>query len=101
MLPFPCKHALAVAILMSVAGVAMAQPAPGAAPEFTIERRDTLRRTWQLDVAIYGYVGPGDSERLDSREELSPEDSTARQPLAPVPAEIPDAANTAARGRAP
>jgi hypothetical protein len=101
MLPSPFKAALAAVILISVPVAAWAQPAPSAAPEFTIERRDTLRRTWQLDSAIYGYVGPGDAERLDTYADAYPEDSTARQSLAPVPAEVLDLAVTTARDRAP
>jgi hypothetical protein len=83
MQPFPFKAALAAVILMSVPGAALSQPAPAAAPEFTIERRKMLRRVWQSDAAIRDYVEPGDSERLDTYSDYYSEDYTARQSSAP------------------
>ncbi|MBR0654671.1 hypothetical protein [Plastoroseomonas arctica] len=85
MQPSPLKAVLAAVILMTAAGQGWAQPAPAATPEFTIERRDALRRTWQRDPAIRDYVGPGDADRLDAHSDFYSEDYTGRQSLAPAP----------------
>jgi len=89
MQPSPFKAALVAVILASMPGAAPAQTAPAAAPsatpEFTIERRDALRRVWRTDAAIRDHVGPGDAERLDAQSSFYAEDYTAGQSLAPPP----------------
>lgn len=91
------KAGLAAVIVVAGAGMALAQPAPGAVPEFTTERRDALRRAWRSDPAIRDFVGPGDADHLDESSDFYAEDYTGRQSLAPAP-QAEDAAVAVAAG---
>ena len=54
--------------------------------EFSVERRDALRRVWQTDPAIRDHVEPGDAARIDSGSDFYSADYNGRGSLAPASA---------------
>lgn len=84
--PSRLRAALAAAMLMTLSGVAAAQQQQFATEEFSVERRDALRRIWQTDPAIRDHVEPGDTTRLSTNSTYYSADYTAGLSVAPVPA---------------